>query len=101
MVNPSVQCPFIQLGESILGEKRKIGAMVLVKKKAMQQQDLKPGPIDPKFKVSRPSIIGTTYLAYWTVYSASHSVAPLAGQEAGLEAGLDGTVQEGAQWELL
>lgn len=22
----------------------------------MQQQDLKPGPIDPKFKVSRPSI---------------------------------------------
>ena len=71
----------------------------------MQQQDLKPGPIDPKFKVSRPSIIGTTYLAYWTVYSASHSVAPLAGQvaglEAGLEVGLDGTVQEGAQWELL
>lgn len=67
----------------------------------MQQQDLKPGPIDPKFKVSRPSIIGTTYLAYWTVYSASHSVAPLAGQVAGLEAGLDGTVQEGAQWELL
>ena len=70
-------------------------------KKAMQQQDLKPGPIDPKFKVSRPSIIGTTYLAYWTVYSASHSVAPLAGHVAGLEAGLDGTVQEGAQWELL
>ena len=32
MVNPSVQCPFIQLGESILGEKRKIGATVLVKK---------------------------------------------------------------------
>ena len=57
----------------------------------------KPGPTDPKFKVSRPSIIGTTYLEYWTVYSASHSVALLAGQVAGL----DGTEQEGAQWELL
>lgn len=63
----------------------------------MQQHDLKPGPIDPKFKVSRPLIIATTYLVYWTVYSASHSVAPLAGQVAGL----DGTVQEEAQWELL
>ena len=45
--------------------------------------------------------IGTTYLAYWTVYSAGHSVALLAGQVPGLEAGLDGMVQEGAQWELL
>ena len=91
----------IQLGESILGEKRQTGAKVLVLKKALQQQDLKPGPIDPKFKVFMPSIIGTTYLEYWTVYSASHLVAPLAGQVAGLEAGLDGMVQEGAQWELL